>query len=219
VDTFVQAWAAESETKRSETARVPSVAAEATDSPERLMERFLDGDALAFERLFKQLAPRVASTLGRMSGDARLAEDLTQVVFLKLYRARAAYQRGMPLAPWVFAIARNVFLDERRRRRRRRETLSADGQLPELPVEAPQMSDERARLNLEAVLGSLPPNQREALVLLKMQGLSLTEVAAFAGTSVASIKMRLQRAYRSLRVHLREEAPAASSFEQGRTRR
>jgi RNA polymerase sigma-70 factor (ECF subfamily) len=81
------------------------------------------------------------------------------------------------------------------------------------------MSDERARLNLEAVLGSLPPNQREALVLLKMQGLSLTEVAAFAGTSVASIKMRLQRAYRSLRVHLREEAPAASSFEQGRTRR
>lgn len=194
------------------------------DAPEQLMEHFLDGDGLAFERLFKLLAPRVASALAQMSGDPRLAEDLTQIVFLKLYRARAGYQRGTALTPWVFAIARNVFLDERRQRKRRRESLSLDGQLPEPVSELRSEQDEQARATLEALLSQLPPNQREALVLLKMQGLSLAEIAALSGSSVASIKMRLQRAYRRLRELLRQpEASAAGlaalDLEQGRVRR
>lgn len=193
-------------------------------NPEQLMERFLDGDASAFERLFKQLAPRVASALVQMSGDPRLAEDLTQIVFLKLYRARAGYQRGMLLTPWVFAIARNVFLDERRQRRRRHETLSQDGQLPEPVSESRSEQDQQARATLEALLVNLPPNQRQALLLLKMEGLSLAEIAALTGSSVASIKMRLQRAYRHLRELLKQPEAAtgglsALELEQGRVRR
>lgn len=225
----LQAWTSDGEATLGEAALgeaalVRSLPEAASDAPEQLMERFLDGDALAFERLFKQLAPRVASALAQMSGDPRLAEDLTQIVFLKLYRARAAYQRGMLLAPWVFAIARNVFLDERRQRRRRRETLSVDGHLPELVSESRAELDEQARATLEALLSSLAPNQREALVLLKMQGLSLAEIAALTGTSVASIKMRLHRAYRRLRELLRQpqaegERPSAIDLERGRVRR
>ena len=171
----------------------------ARETPERLMEKFLDGDAHAFELLFKQLAPRVASALTHMAGDARLAEDLTQVAFLKLYRARSVYQRGMQLTPWLFAIARNVFLDERRKRRRRPEALSSDGRLPELAIEPRAETDERAKAALQVMLQSLPDAQRQVLLLLKVQELSLAEVAALSGTSVASVKMRVHRAYRSLR--------------------
>src|SRR5262245_40686091 len=104
------------------------------------MLAFLDGDARAFERLFRLISPRVSAALTHMCGDARLAEDLTQTVFLKLYRARGAYQRDMLVMPWVFAIARNTFLDHRRRVRRRPERLSADGQLPE-PATAEERGD------------------------------------------------------------------------------
>src|ERR1700744_79558 len=100
-------------------------------SPEALMCAFLDGDTRAFEALFRELAPRIASALTRMSGDRRLAEDLTQSVFLKLYCARTAYQRGVLLTPWVFAMARNTFLDHIRHTKRRPEHLSEDGTLPE----------------------------------------------------------------------------------------
>src|SRR5215510_4075026 len=93
-------------------------------SAESLMDKFLDGDAQAFEQLFRQLSPRVVAVLAHMSGDVRLAEDLTQTVFLKVYSARGAYQRGMLVMPWVFAIARNTFLDHKRHVRRRPESLS-----------------------------------------------------------------------------------------------
>ena len=108
----------------------------AAQRPETLMLAFLDGDSRAFERLFRLISPRVAAALTHMCGDARLAEDLTQTVFLKLYQSRRRYQRGMLVMPWVFAIARNTFLDHRRRARRRPESLSRDGMLPEPAIEA-----------------------------------------------------------------------------------
>ena len=173
-------------------------------SPEALMDAFLNGDGRAFERLFRLLSPRVASALAHMCGDARMAEDLTQAAFLKVYKARSAYQRGMLVTPWVFAIARNTFLDHRRRLRRRPESLSADGTLPERAVQEPQALEDGEQRALREGLRALPHAQREALLLLKVQGLSLAEVAALCGTSPASIKMRVHRAYRSLRGVLAE---------------
>lgn len=162
------------------------------------MEAFLDGDARSFEQLYRHLAPRVMGALVHMSGDACLAEDLTQAVFLKLYRSRAAYQRGMLVMPWVFAIARNTFIDQRRLSRRRPERLSSDGVLPEPEAEEP------ASLNcfsngLYDLLQRLPEQQRSALVMRKVQGLSIAEAASLCGTSPGSIKMRVQRAYQNLR--------------------
>jgi len=157
---------------------------------------FLDGDVHAFEALFRELAPRVAAVLTRMSGDRRLAEDLTQTVFLKLYRARGSYQRGELLTPWVFAIARNLYVDHVRRTRRRPEALSEDGSLPELVQEAVAQDRDPA---LQESLEALPAAQRRVLLLLKVEGLSVAETAALCGTSPASIKMRAHRAYATLR--------------------
>src|SRR2546421_11684975 len=85
---------------------------------EQLMEAFLGGDVRAFDQLFRRLSPRVCRFLRAMSGDPRLAEDLCQTTFLKVHRARESFQRGAPVEPWVFAIARRTFLDHRRSVRR-----------------------------------------------------------------------------------------------------
>src|SRR5215217_6407381 len=82
---------------------------------EQQMERFLDGDASAFETIFRRLSPRVASGLRLMTGSSHLAEDLTQSTFLKVLRARDTYQRGMAVDVWVWAIARRTWIDEKRR--------------------------------------------------------------------------------------------------------
>jgi RNA polymerase sigma-70 factor, ECF subfamily len=178
-----------------------SAGGDAADGPlEERMERFLDGDTRAFEELFHMLAPRLERSLRFLSGDRHLAEDLTQTTFLKVLRARDTYQRGMAVEAWVWAIARHAFADACRQRRRRPEVLVAD---PEhgAPAAEPERSADAEHL-AEALL-ELPAAQREALVLLKVQGLSAGEAAEAAGTTVGGIKMRAQRAYETLRRVLR----------------
>ncbi len=130
-----------------------------------------------------------------MTGDPHLADDLTQTTFLKVLRARGTYQRGMAVQAWVWTIARHAYVDERRRRSRTPELLVAEPD-PPLPVEAVEVVEAD---RLERALHALPPAQREALLLLKVQGLSADEAAAAAGTTAGAVKMRAQRAYETLR--------------------
>lgn len=183
----------------------PPESAGGARSLEQLMNQFLDGDARAFDEIFRRVSPRVVGMLRAMSGDPRLAEDLAQTTFLKVHRARASYQRGAPLEPWIFAIARRSFIDHKRRQVRSPVRLSDDGALPEQlpePPEGPQgferLSEEQASA-LRARLQTLPEAQREALVLLKVQGLSTAEAAAVTGSTAGAIKLRAHRAYESLR--------------------
>jgi RNA polymerase sigma-70 factor, ECF subfamily len=163
-------------------------------SLEHDMDRFVDGDARAFEDLYHRLAPRLERSLRFMTGDRHLAQDLTQTTFLKVLRARDTYQRGMAVKAWVWTIARRTYLDERRRRSRNREVLVADPDPP--PAEAGELA---STAHLERAIAALPPAQREALVLLKVHELSADEAAAAAGTTAGAIKMRAQRAYQTLR--------------------
>lgn len=158
---------------------------------EQQMERFLDGDAAALELIFRRLSPRLTSGLRLMTGSSHLAEDLTQSTFLKVLRARGTYQRGMSVDVWVWAIARRTWIDERRRFARRSEVLIGHEPLP---------CDEAEDTGpLFAALRALPVSQREAVLLLKVEGLSAAEAAAVVGTTEGAIKMRAQRGYEQLR--------------------
>ncbi len=174
-------------------------------SLEALMEAFIDGHPDAFNKLFERLAPRVRSLLAGLSGDRRLAEDLTQTTFLKVHRARGTYARGARVEPWIFAIARRTWIDDRRRRRSRPEDLSSDGTLPEPPdadLDTPNRLDPDQERALYERLASLPDPQREAIVLMKARGLSVTEAARVAGTTPGAMKVRAHRAYEALRAAL-----------------
>jgi RNA polymerase sigma factor (sigma-70 family) len=164
------------------------------------MEQFCRGDEGAFETLYARHAPPVLAFLTRMVRDAALAEDLLQTTFLSVVRARGRYQPGTAVRAWVFAIATNAGRDALRRRRARREDLSSTAvPVDEVAAPAPEQGDPPAARALAAALMKLPVEQREAVVLHKMQELSFDEIAAALGISVSAAKVRAHRGYHRLR--------------------
>ena len=109
--------------------------------------------------------------------------------------------------PWFYAIAHRTFLDEARRTRRAIVRTGGDD-VPEIPagltgesadrIDEPRVDPELARAALDA-LGTLPDQQREAVVLTKLEGKTVAEAAAIAGTSVGAMKVRAHRGYEALR--------------------
>ena len=178
--------------------RSPSLA-ECTS--EQLMERYVDGQAEAFQFLYRRVSPNLMGYLLRLTRNRERAEDLLQITFSKIHRARGSYLIGAPILPWILSIARRSFLDERRSANVRTEDLSPDGSLPEpkneerpLPVE---LSDA-----LEVAIGRLPENYREAIVLTKITGLSVAEAASVLGATETAVKLRVHRGYNQLRKEL-----------------
>ena len=162
------------------------------------MEQYVDGSAAAFDGLYRRTAPQLLGYLVRLSGDRNVAEDLLQVTFAKIHRARASYLRGAPLLPWALAIARRSFYDERRSARSRREHLTRDGSMPE-----PERSDRELPADVaeavERALDDMPVAYREAIQLTKVTGLSIAEAAEVLDTSPTAVKLRVHRGYNLLR--------------------
>lgn len=166
-----------------------------------LMRRAQDGDRDAYRRLLDELGPLLAALLRRWAADAAEVEDLRQETLIAVHRARHTYDPARPLEPWLFAIARSVAIDHHRRQARRRAHEVPVAVLPEVGIAA---ADDIERRLAEA-LATLPPAQRQALELLRLDGLSTAEAAQRAGTSAGALKVRAHRAYRALRALLRDD--------------
>lgn len=178
-------------------------AAPPSESPETLMVRYVEGDGAAFEELYRQLSPKLFGYLLRMTRQRDQAEDLVQITFSKIHRARESYLKGAPLLPWVLAIARRSFFDLRRRSKVRPEYLSSDGILPEPPPEKPALGNDVVDA-LEQAMQKLPEAYAEAIQLTKITGLSIAEASEVLGASKTAVKLRVHRGYKLLRRHLEE---------------
>lgn len=165
------------------------------------MDAYVGGSVAAFDELYRRIAPNLLAYLIRLTRNRERAEDLLQVTFGKLHRARASYLRGAPLLPWVLAIARRSFLDERRSASTRSEDLSTDGILPEPRREEAPVSSELSAA-LERALDALPDAYREAIALTKISGLSIAEAAQVLGSTETAVKLRIHRGYTMLRRQL-----------------
>lgn len=183
------------------------------DSTE-LMGRYCDGDARAFRELYALISPRLFGYLVKISRHRTLAADLLQQTFMKVHRSRAAYIRGADPEPWFYAIAHRTFIDEVRKQQRDIVRLGEDRD-PDASVGLTGESDEHAgpadpELVTAAMsaLALLPQDQRQAVVLTKLQGRTLAEAAEIAGTSVTAMKVRAHRGYKALRGML-ASAPGA----------
>lgn len=170
-------------------------------SVEELMERYVDGSVDAFDELYRRTAPTLMGYLLRLTRHRERAEDLLQVTFAKVHRARESYFKGAPLLPWMLAIARRSFLDERRAASSRSEDLSQDGILPEPRPEDPALPSDVSEA-LERALDTLPEAYREAIQLTKISGLSIAEAATVLATSETAVKLRVHRGYNVLRKEL-----------------
>lgn len=172
-------------------------------SLEQLMDAYVTGSSTAFDELYAQLAPKVFGYLLRLTQNRHRAEDLLQITFAKVHRARSSYLSGAPLTPWVLAIARRAFLDEVRAQKSRRDQLTSDGRLPDMHT---QTSPGAGRNELlEWALEQLPPNYREAITLTKLLGLSMVEAGSVLGTTPTAVKLRVHRGYQALRQLLQEQ--------------
>jgi RNA polymerase sigma-70 factor (ECF subfamily) len=157
------------------------------------------GDAEAYRALLNDIGPEVMGFLRSRVRNPQEAEDLYQEIFLGLHRARRTYQPPRPVEPWLFAIARHVVARHVRRYRLRtgREVLV------ESPPEGCMEDSGPARVRLAQALDRLPPTHREAIELLKLEGLSTRAAAARAATTPGALRVRAHRAYKALRRLLR----------------
>jgi RNA polymerase sigma factor (sigma-70 family) len=190
----------------------------------RLMGRYCDGEVAAFHRLYALVAPRILAYLISLIGERAGAEDLLQLTFLKVHQSRSSYVRDADPVPWIYTIAHRTCLDELRKKKRAPVKLTSDGELPGEPraglrgqaeeIEARDDDGTSARISL-ADLDGLPPNQKEALLLTKVHGHSVSQAATIAGTTPGAIKLRAHRAYVTLRQRItsRTAPPRTASGE------
>jgi RNA polymerase sigma-70 factor, ECF subfamily len=160
------------------------------------MTRYQDADPAALDELVGRISPPLLRYFSASRAGRNDAEDLLQDCWIRIHRSRHTYRPSEPVMPWIYAIARHTRLDAYRKRRRleARELLVAT--LPERQTAsqaAPEQDD------LEHLVASLPESQREVIVMLKVAGMSLEEVAKATSSTIGAVKQKAHRAYETIR--------------------
>jgi RNA polymerase sigma-70 factor (ECF subfamily) len=191
-----------------------------SDPDVRLMMRVRDDDAGAFEELVRRYQGRLVRLFHHIGPSREVAEDLTQEVFLRIYRSRANYEPGAKFATWIFTIAGNVARNAARTHGRRKEVIEADTRrgrddsegnlLTKMALDASGLmparlveGEERAELVRQAV-DKLGERQRMALMLSRFENMSYVEIAEAMDLTSKAVKSLLSRARVNLRDALAE---------------
>jgi len=159
------------------------------------MARAQNGDREAFHALFTEIGPLITRFLRRRLPDQTEVEDICQEALIAVYKSRHTYQAERPFEPWLFAIVRKVSGAHLLRNQQPLGFQVYTDETPELCVG----DTSTLFLELREGLEQLSPTQMEALGLTKLLGLSVAEAALRAGTTVGSMKVRVHRAYESLK--------------------
>jgi len=183
------------------------------DPDVRLMLQVRDGSATAFEELMLRYQGRLVTVLEHLVGSRDQAEDLSQEVFLRVYRARESYVPGAKFSTWLFTIANNVASNALRAASRRREVnlagresgplgarplevvvQASSGQMPTRQLDKAEMRD-----MVRIALTALNERQRMAVLLSKFEEMSYADIAQSMELSPQAIKSLLSRARGNLR--------------------
>ena len=127
-----------------------------------------------------------------LSGNVDRADDLVQETLLRALANIDSFERGTNMSAWLFTILRNLFRSEYRKRRR--EVEDADGSYAERLKSQPEQTGRVEFTEFRTALAQLPPDQREALILVGASGFSYEEAAEICGCAVGTIKSRVNRA-------------------------
>lgn len=166
---------------------------------EALMMRYQRADGDAAATLIERVSPQLRRFFMAQAASRGYAGDLVQETWLRIHASRHTHRPGEPVLPWIYAIARHVRVDSYRKVRR---VESREQQVETLPEYAMRAKPEARGPDLEELLGALPESQREVIVMLKVSGMSLEEVARATSSSVGSVKQKAHRAYEKLRAML-----------------
>lgn len=169
------------------------------------MVGYQKADSVATTTLIELLSPQLYRFFASQMGSRPDADDMLQEIWLRIHRARHTYRAGEPLLAWVYAIARRVRVDNYRKRQRIGMREAASDVLPDVP-EKEQRQDQLPPF--DDLVASLPESQREVLIMLKVNGLSVEEIARATSSTVGAVKQKAHRAYEKLR-NLLQQSPTA----------
>ena len=178
-------------------------------SPDTLIERCLAGDQTAWEAIVQRHWRKVFNLAYKFVGKHDEAEDLTQDIFLKVFRSLATFDRRANFQTWLISVSRNLCIDHYRSVRKERETMARDVDASELsPVSrerGPEGQLEQVKLKqlIQTALGELPAALRQAVVLRDLQELSYQEIADQLRLPEGTVKSRINRGRLELARQLR----------------
>ncbi len=161
-----------------------------------LVGRMRAGDMAAFDSVYNEFNARLHNFLRRLSGSADVAGDLLEETWLRFVASGPTLDPETRLGPWLFAIARNLYVSYCRSRGREQSytsdvTLWPDERSPS-PLQAALSNELRG--GIEAALAALSPKSREALLLVGVEGMRPAEAAAVCGIAPEAFRQRLSRA-------------------------
>jgi RNA polymerase sigma-70 factor (ECF subfamily) len=169
------------------------------------------GDERAFALIVRAYEAPVFNYVLRMVGDRGLAEDLTQDIFLRVFRGLRGYSLRSRFTTWLFQVAKNRVVDQLRAEERRPRSLVAIEDTPPLEVlDAPIERTEAISVLLRAV-ESLSPDLKEALLLRDIAGLSYNEIADTLEVTLATVKWRIFKAREEVQRALEEQGVELST--------
>ena len=167
-----------------------------------------------WEEVVRDHSARVYRLAYRLTGNQHDAEDLTQEVFVRVFRSLSSYAPGT-FEGWLHRITTNLFLDQVRRKQRIRFDALADDSSDRLPSTdvGPERAYEHRNLDddVQAALDSLAPDFRAAVVLCDIEGLSYEEIAATLGVKLGTVRSRIHRGRAQLRQALAHRAPRGAA--------
>jgi RNA polymerase sigma-70 factor, ECF subfamily len=187
-----------------------------------LIERCLRQDNAAWDEIMGRYRRRVFHIAYKFTGKHDQAEDLTQEIFLKLFRSLDKFNRDADFGTWLTSVARNYCIDHYRASKREREVMVEDLLAFDQAVSSsgnPQrrLEESDRRSFLRAGLERLPDKLREAVVLRDLQGLSYQEMADRLGLPEGTVKSRINRGREELaRLLLRAQQPGRRAGRGGR---
>ncbi len=161
-----------------------------------LVRRLRAGDNAAFDEIYAAFNGRLLGFLTRMARNRSVAEDLVEETWLRLVSSAQDLRADTSLGPWLFTVARNLYVSYCRSRLRE-SAYTADlvllwpGELPRTPFDAASLHEFEERL--EAAIAQLPPTYREAVLLVCVEQLRPTDAAAVCGISAELFRQRLKR--------------------------
>ena len=163
-----------------------------------LARRAAAGHADAWAELIERYGRRIYNIAFQFAGNRAEAEDLTQEIFLRLYRNLDRYRGDVPLAGWTLRLSRNLCVDHyRRTRTERRSVIVSDEVLKHQPGDSDPSARAERREKLRMVyqaLEELPESFAEILMLRDLQGMSYADICAFLDLPEGTMKSRLRRA-------------------------